>query len=40
MALNEEMADHLGHEKHQVDPERESANGRIQPVTPPAKTVA
>ena len=27
-ALNEEMTDHLGHEKHQADPERESANMR------------
>jgi putative transposase len=27
-ALNEEMTEHLGHEKHQADPERESANVR------------
>ena len=27
-ALNEEMTDHLGHEKHQADPEREGANVR------------
>ena len=27
-ALNEEMTEHLGHEKHQADPERESVNVR------------
>src|SRR3954471_18511686 len=27
-ALNEEMTEHLGHAKNQVDPERESANVR------------
>ena len=26
--MNEEITDHLGHEKHQADPERESANVR------------